>query len=193
MAHGALKKKLDRMESHGWFTLPGHPGDRTLEQQLTGLEQLILEVKGKTVLDVGCAEGLVGITCAKAGALSTHGIEIVHKHVVFAVGYKGDLPCTFEKADANEYVPRQQYDIVLMLAVLHKLKNPTEACIRFAKAAKNLCIIRMGADKAEIIVDARSLYVPHFIGVTMREQGFVMERMERGPYNECTWYYRRRK
>lgn len=191
MADGALKKKLERIKNHGWFSLPNHPGDRTLEQQITGLRLLFNEVKGKTVLDVGCAEGLIGVECAKAGAARVHGIEIVQKHVVFARDYAREWPCIFEEADANHYDPQEQYDIVLMLAVLHKLRDPTAACIRMARACTDLCVIRMGPDKKEVIVDARSGGTPHYIGDAMRQQGFLVENMKSGPFGECTWYYRR--
>lgn len=191
MANNALKKKLERIRNHGWFNLPDHPGDRTIEQQMIGLRPLLSEVKGKAVLDVGCAEGLVGMECAKAGAARVHGIEIVQKHVYFARDYCRELPCTFEEADANHYDPQEKYDVVLMLAVLHKLKDPTASCIRLARACTNLCVVRMGPDKKEVIIDARSDNTPHYIGDTMRQLRFVVETMQSGPFGECTWYYRK--
>ena len=55
-----------QMTKQGWFSTKGRLGDRTLKQQLMGLDPLFAECKGKTVLDVGCAEGLISIELDKA-------------------------------------------------------------------------------------------------------------------------------
>ena len=109
----------------GWFSTPGRPGDRTLDQQLNGLDRLFMEARGKTVLDVGCAEGLISIELAKAGAIAVHGVEIVPEHVKVANKLRGDLPVTFEVGDANVWQPRRSYDIVIALALLQKVSPPS--------------------------------------------------------------------
>jgi 2-polyprenyl-3-methyl-5-hydroxy-6-metoxy-1,4-benzoquinol methylase len=191
MASGALRRKLERIATHGWFYTPGRAGDRTLRQQLSGLDPLMAEIQGREVLDVGCAEGLISMECAKRGAASVLGIEIVAGHVAVADTLKGDLPVAFEVQDANVYEPVQRYDVVLMLALLHKLRDPSAACARFAAAARALCVIRLGPNGEQSIVDARSQYVRQDIGGVMRGAGFTVERCEAGPFDEATWYYRR--
>jgi 2-polyprenyl-3-methyl-5-hydroxy-6-metoxy-1,4-benzoquinol methylase len=191
MANNALQRKLERMRTHGWFHTDARPGDRTLDQQLRGLGPMLEEVRGKTVLDVGCAEGLISIEAARHGATSVHGIEIVPGHIEMANQLKGDAPATFEVSDANFYQPTRRYDVVLLLAVLHKLKNPSASCVRLADAAADLCVVRLGPIDFEIISDARSNYVRQDIGGVMRGLGFQLERRELGPFDERTWYYRR--
>lgn len=192
MANGALERKLERMRTHGWFHTPNRPGDRTLEQQMTGLGPMFDEVPGKTVLDVGCAEGLISIECARRGAVSTHGVEFVAGHIEIARGLASELPgCTFEVANANGYQPRRAYDVVLLLAILHKLVDPDASCRRLASAARDLCVIRLGPDRKDVIIDARSNNVPQYIGRVMVEIGFRLEHSEAGPLGEWTWYYRR--
>jgi len=186
------RMKESRKLTHGWFVLPDRPGDRTLEQQLEGLSPLLAEVDGKSVLDVGCAEGLISHECARRGAILVHGIEFVGSAVAKARELTGDLPCDFFHDDANIYEPKLRYDIVLLLAVLHKLVNPTEACIRLASAAKELCVVRMGLTGKETIIDGRSGSNAHYIGRTMRQRGFEMVQMTQGPLSEETWYYRRK-
>lgn len=193
MAGGAREKKEARKLVHGWFVTPDRPGDRTLEQQMTGLGPLLAEVEGKTLLDVGCAEGLISIECARAGAASTFGFDYFEWHLPISESLAQGLPCKFARLDANEWNPPEQYDIVLLLAVLHKLKDPTAACEKFAGAARDLCVIRLSPDGTEIIKDGRSRNVPHDIGRTMRYLGFAAERSELGPLGEVTWYYRRQK
>ena len=53
----------------GWFSTLGLV-NRTPDQQLNGLIGCSWRVWGKTVLDVGCAEGLISIELAKAGAIA---------------------------------------------------------------------------------------------------------------------------
>ena len=180
----AEQKKL------GWFTTPGRLGDRTLESQLIGLDRLLTECAGQTVLDVGCAEGLIGMELARRGAQLVHGVEVVAGHIDVARELRGDLPCSFEVDNANTYEPRGQFDIVLMLAVLHKLKDPTAACKRFAAAARKTVVIRL-PPYGLVIVDARSNEVPHDIGLAMADAGFTLDEVVAGPREEWLGYFRR--
>jgi len=192
MADAESLAKQARKASHGWFTTPRRPGDRTFEQQIIGLEPLFAEVSGKTVLDVGCAEGLISIECARRGARFTRGAEIVAGHVAIANTLHENRPCKFIRADANEWVPDREYDIVLLLAILHKLTNPTDACARFAGAARELCVIRYPiSSEGEVIVDARSSSEPHNIGELMEAMDFRVEQITVGPFDEQTYFYRR--
>ena len=177
----------------GWFHTPGRPGDRTLDQQLDGLDTLFMRCGGKTVLDVGCAEGLISIELAKAGAVAVHGIEIVPGHVEVANKLRGDLPITFEVADANVWSPPRSYDIVIMLALLQKLRNPTAAAARFAAAARKMVVLRLPPAHAPTIIDDRSNNEPHHIGTVMRNGGFYLEHAGyEGAFGEWVGYYHRR-
>lgn len=176
----------------GWFIVEGRDGDRTLEMQLLGLDPLFDEAKGATILDVGCAEGLISIELAKAGA-QTHGIEIIERYIETAKRLRGNLSCSFEHADANYYRPDDEYDIVLLLAILHKLKDPSAACAKFALAAKNLVVMRLPPEHAPTVVDKRSDYVPHDMKAVMTWYGFELERVTRGSFAEWTGYFRKRK
>lgn len=193
VANNARARKAERMRTRGWFDLPERPGDRTLAQQLRGLEPMLNEAKGKRVLDVGCAEGLISLEVAYRGARSVHGYEIVPGHVAIAnrLAKERGLPCVFIQADMNRHAITERYDVVLLLAVLHKFSEPAARAIELASLSDDLCVIRMSPDGTEIINDARSLNVPQDIGSVMRSLGFVVERRELGPFDEVTWYYRR--
>ena len=169
----------------GWFNTPGRPGDRTLDDQLKGLDWLFANCAGKTVLDIGCAEGLISIELAKRGAVAVHGVEIVPEHVAVANKLRGDLPVTFEVGDANTWRPRRVYDIVIALALLHKLKNPTAAAAAFAEAAREAVVLRLPPEHAPTIIDPRSKNEPHHIGDTMRQAGFkLIFAAKKGHFNE---------
>jgi SAM-dependent methyltransferase len=175
----------------GWFDTLGRPGDRTLKQQLLGLEQLIERVPNKSVLDVGCAEGLISMHLFDEGASAVHGLEVVSEHVIVANKLRGDRACTFEVADANDYVPKRDYDIVLLLAVLHKLRNPSQVAKRFAERAREMVVVRLPPASAPTVIDARSGGVPHHIGDVIRDCGFMLKGTAKGAFDEWVGYWER--
>jgi len=178
----------------GWFHTNGRPGDRTLKQQMTGLDQLFAECKGKTVLDVGCAEGLISIELAKAGATAVHGIEVVAQHVDVGNKLRGDLPVTFEVQDANTWTPKRDYDIVIALALLQKLKDPSAACARLAACCLDLMVLRLPPDTAPTIIDDRSGRVPHHVHRVMELSGFdLISHGKIGPFGEWVGTWRRHR
>jgi 2-polyprenyl-3-methyl-5-hydroxy-6-metoxy-1,4-benzoquinol methylase len=175
----------------GWFDIDGRPGDRTVQQQIRGLDSLWPELPGKTVLDVGCAEGLISFEAARAGAVAVHGVEIVRAHIAVAQRLRGTLPCTFTVANADDYKPVEQYDVVLLLAVLHKLQNPYTAACKFAAACKDLAVIRLPPQKDSIIRDWRTKFQPFDIGEAMTVSGFSLHMVTEGPNDEWTGFFRR--
>lgn len=172
----------------GWFSTPGRPGDRTLQDQLKGLDRLLDNCHGKSILDIGCAEGLISLELAKLGA-TVHGVEIVADHVKTAKSMQADLPVCFEVGDANTWAPKRQYDIVIMLALLHKLKNPTAAAARFVDAAREMVVLRMPPKYAPVIIDPRSNNNPHDIGVVLAKRDFGLVQVARGHFDEWVGYY----
>ena len=185
--------KTSNKELKGWFKLgEGRKADRTLKQQLRGLGELQERIAGKSVLDIGCAEGLISIQLIDRGAIAAHGIEMRPDYVDDANRLRGDRACTFEVANANEWLPRRQYDVVIMLAVLHKLKNPAEACLRYAQAANELVVLRLPPKHAPLILDERSGMQPFDIGEVMTAAGFRLGTHGRiGPHEEWMGYYER--
>lgn len=182
----------ETLKKKGWFIAGGRSGDRTLDQQMIGLDRLFEQAPGKTILDAGCAEGLISIELARRGALGCHGLEIVPGHVEVARSLAGGLPCTFEVADLNEHDIGQtgQADIVLMLAILHKLRDPSKVCSALAHKAKELCVIRLPAD-GPVIKDKRSGFVAHDIDAVMLSSGFELSDVDLGHLDEWVGYYRR--
>jgi protein-L-isoaspartate O-methyltransferase len=177
----------------GWFVTDGRPGDRTLGQQLVGLDMLFSACKGRTVLDVGCAEGLISIELAKRGALAVHGVEIVKEHVEVGNKLRGGLPVTLEVGDANTWKPRRAYDYVVMLALLQKVRDPSAVCARMVEAARIGVVLRLPPENAPTIIDARSGMKPHYIGEVMRDCGFKMADALSGTFGEHISYWHRTK
>ncbi|MCC6489156.1 MAG: class I SAM-dependent methyltransferase [Candidatus Hydrogenedentes bacterium] len=183
--------------SKGWFSTPGRGGDRTLEQQMVGLESAVVAAKGGVVLDVGCAEGLIAMEFLRAGAREAVGVERVAAHLDVARTLRDQerLPLALFHADANVWDPTDctpygGFDVVLLLAILHKLKDPSAAAHRFGAVTKSLCVVRLPAS-GEVIRDERSGYVPHDIGVAMRDAGLSLVDVVHGTYDEWIGYYAR--
>lgn len=169
---------------HGWLAIPGvQTGDRELDEQTVALLPAIAEAKGKTVLDLGCAEGLIGREFARAGASKVTGIDSVPGHLAVASLQCRKLPMDFILADLNN--PSQfvfQVDIVLCLGLAHKLTDPAVA-IRFAAdCSRDLVLIRSGrgADENGFIKSKFGEGRCDSHGI-MRQRGFDLERVVVGP------------
>lgn len=115
-----------------WFIIGNNGGQVPLKRQLLGLSTI--EVERRTVLDLGCAEGLTSIHMAERGATLVHGVELRERAVEVGnslVGfngmsdrvrfYHGDLRYP-QKALAQPGM-LEQYDVVFAMASIQKLKS----------------------------------------------------------------------
>ena len=176
-----------------WFTVGNDIGDRTLESQTLGLAPLFEVIPGKTFLDAGCAEGLISIELCKAGALAGHGVEIVPGHVKLANKLRKEAPVTFEEGNLNSWRPKRAYDVVLALAILHKLNRPDEVCAALAEAAREWFVFRLpSANSPWVIRDQRTAFKPFDIGSALDRAGFEFQQMTLGPFEEPTGFWKRR-
>lgn len=150
-----------------------------LAQQLIGLEPLWENLRGKTLLDVGCAEGLISLECMKHGA-KVEGLEIRSSAVkeAQAIG----VNCL--EADVQHYQLERHYDIVLMLGILHKLADPITAFKRYLKYCNDLAVVRLPWNCWLDLVDSRSGGVPHNMHIAAMESGFYLDDQTEGPHNQ---------
>ncbi len=159
-------------------------GHRTIEQQMTGLDQLWPRVVGKSVLDVGCAEGHIAIECERRGAVDVIGIEHRREAVIRANKLARNHAVTFIEADANFCTPPRRFDVILMLAVLHKLREPEIALGRIIDhgAADNCTVVlRQRRSDWPVLKDARSGYRPQDLRFAMYDRGFTLVHEDDGP------------
>lgn len=176
----------------GWFVIPGlQDGDRTIEQQLLGLDALIAEAPGKAMVFLGCAEGLIERTMAERGARRVHGVDSNPQFV--RVGREMLKACggTIEQHDLNlPWQPPFAPDIVCALAVLHKLRAPLELVDRIKDWQPRLVVVRLPARTPGYVLDARSGNVKFDVVARLRPQ-YDLERVARGWEDEWTGYFRR--
>jgi 2-polyprenyl-3-methyl-5-hydroxy-6-metoxy-1,4-benzoquinol methylase len=189
----------------GWIAVPGirEVADRTLDEQMRGLREAFPEAKGKTVLDLGCAEGLIGREFALAGASRVVGIESLEEHLTVARIACADAPqMEFVQAYLQDWIaahdPPEQFDVVLALGIIHKIGDPGWA-LRFAcRSCRELLLFRAPAHAWNGWVTAKhqtmgkhraKCHVPS----VMEEEGFYFSLKIDGARGEAAEYWRRRK
>lgn len=142
---------------HGWFEIAGEQeGDRTLGEQMLGLEPALKACAGKTVLDLGCAEGCIGRAFLDRGARAVIGIDSNPHFLATARRMNvGITSMRFILQDLNVLGDsfRAVYgaDIVLALAILHKLPDPGSKLEQLAAMTRERLVIRLAAGSTGVI------------------------------------------
>lgn len=175
-------------------------GDRTVAEQMLGLDRALAEARGRTVLDLGCAEGCISAAFARAGAWVV-GIELLHEHLAVARSVCRGLTVSFVHAHLGDWIARhpesEQFDIVLALGIIHKLDDPNVPMLWAARSARDLLCFRAPAKVAK---EGDDYFVKSKFGTAtcnvqrlMREQGFVDEGIVKGARGEAVQYFRRKR
>lgn len=181
----------------GWFAIPGvQDGDRTLAEQLKGLDPLLVEVSGKTVLDLGCAEGLIAQACVARGAAFVNGLDNNPAFIERARALS--LPedkARFDLIDMNTVNPVYTLpaaDLVLGLAIFHKLADPAYALRQWSTRARDLLVIRLPHHGANGVIASKHRPDQRAdINAVMPGCGFFLDGTLPGPRGEPVQYWRR--
>ena len=131
-SHDALEERM----TNAYHSIPelGYQGNRSIESRLDGISVLEGHCDRATVLDLGCAEGVVARALVGYGARLVHGFDVAEERLetagrlfatlpgqesltyVFLIGDFSDM-ARFRNEFAAEL--RKAYDIVLLLGVMH--------------------------------------------------------------------------
>lgn len=186
-----------RFDRHGWLKIPGvQPnGDRSIEEQMLGLNLALFEAKGKTVFDIGCAEGAIALAFLDAGASAVRAVDIhaPHLQVARALG-KGRERIVFQQADLRELAESAKpprYDIVLALGVIHKLWEPWLGGAFVLRSCKGLLCLRPPGGVVDGVIHSKGRPRNQFNFHEMAKQhGFILERVEPSARDEIVEYWR---
>lgn len=181
--------------SRRWFDLAGL-GDnyeRRLADQLKGLETLRAICEGRTILDLGCAEGLIALECLRYGATFATGYELMQERVDAANKFATDRRAAAVFFCRNvEATPLPEVDISLALAIAHKLRNPRGFLQRVAAATRLYIVLRLPDKSNRVILDARSGGQPFDTVEILADYGFHNFLESRGHNNEWVGYFVRK-
>lgn len=165
-----------------WFATERGPGKVTLAQQLIGLERLPQVIGGRTILDVGCAEGDIGAWCLAAGALSVDGVESRTEAVENALR----LGVGAVVADVATFEPQRDYDVILLLGILNKLPAPGVVLARLLARCRERAVLRLPAGQWPRLECSRCT-----ADLRPATAGFEVEAFESGPKGQLVVYLRR--
>lgn len=179
---------------------PWFGGARSVAEQMMGLEAALAEARGKSVLDLGCAEGAISFAFARGKAGRVRAMDYNASMIAQAQAEQEEIGVhnlSFEVADFSDWIadPRAlwgQFDIVLALAVLHKLSSPAAGAAFCADVCASLLVIRFPKGSSGRI---RAKQHPHDtadVPKILTSKGFVRERKEVGPRGEWVQYWRRK-
>lgn len=114
---------------------------------MMGLDPALAVAKGASVIDLGCAEGSISRAFAAAGASEVLGVELLQDHInVARTVCKAHSQVSFVVSELGEYIRQRpepkRFDIVLMLSVAHKLKDPGLIVTFAGKSTRKLLAFR---------------------------------------------------
>lgn len=172
-------------------------GDRTPEEQLMAIWPAIKIAEGKTVADLGAAEGIIALEFAKAGATRVLAIDADVGHLAVAQKLCKKFPAVkikhfdLNRADGGDPL---EYDFVLCLGIIHKLIYPGKGLLFAARSAKELLLLRSGRGSVNGIIRSKHHgYNMCDSALLLRGEGFELEKVVDGPAHraEPTEYWRR--
>lgn len=189
------------MRKAGWFAIPGkQDGARTLKQQLKGLAPALAAAAGKTVCDLGCAEGLIALEFAKAGARSVYACDYNAGMIETARAlqpFASRASVRFEVKTLEQLIAEEiesdvdwRYDIVLALAILHKLRDPVRALAFLARVCGELAVIRLPKGSTGAF-ETKWYGTRCDVNRELTAHGLALDQQLPGPDGEWVQYWRR--
>jgi len=89
--------------------------------------QLLGDVQGQKVLDLGCGDGMFALELFEAGCSNYYGIDASEKMVQIANKVLKDRPANIDHSTIESWdCPEQQYDIVISRLALHYIQQIEE-------------------------------------------------------------------
>ena len=125
------------------FTSDNNSYSNTIEWPC--IQKMLPDIKGKSVIDLGCGSGRYTFLLEDAGPRKLTGVDISDEMLRIAreKAEKRGSSAKFVKGDLNDFVPDDQYDVVFSSTMSHYIVDlfPLFANIYDMLSYKGICII----------------------------------------------------
>ena len=102
------------------------------------LRAMLPDLRGKSILDLGCGFGYFAAWAAQQGAAEIHAIDLSENMLAVARDTCAGLPVTFERADLETaQFDTARYDLVFSSLAVHYLEDFAGFCARVRRALKD--------------------------------------------------------
>ncbi len=131
-----------RIDLGNGVVTPGICSHGQTDEELSERWGIPQDLTGKTVLDIGCWDGLFSLACVRRGAEYVSGVDVIPRPTFELVAEEDPLGprLVFSKRDAQEPLKCQR-DIVLCFGVLYHVERPMEVIRNAVAAAHELVVI----------------------------------------------------
>jgi SAM-dependent methyltransferase len=106
-------------------------------------DKILNDCSNYSILDLGCMNGFFLFEAIKRGAIE--GVGIDHDLIELFIGKEindiFEFPIDFIHNDLEVFCPDKKYDIVLMLNILHVIKDPRALIQRFLQVASKVLVV----------------------------------------------------
>lgn len=123
----ALDPWFQNLELHGRQTAPEHPLGDYPGVKWRRLAPLLPDLRGKSVLDIGCNAGFYALECLRLGAARVVGLEVDPRYRAQARLAQAATGLAFPLLDLSVYEVAElgeRFDVVFFLGVLYHLRHP---------------------------------------------------------------------
>lgn len=132
-----------RIDLGNGILTPGNCDHGQTEEEISARWGLPADLSGKSVLDVGCWDGLFSLACLRRGASSVAAVDLADRRATFDLVMEASgfgAKTTFSRRDAQECLDYHA-DVVLCFGVLYHVERPLEVIRNCVAAAEDLVII----------------------------------------------------
>ncbi len=113
----------------------------------TYLKPLMPDLRGKSVLEIGCANGFFSFRFAEMGASAVTGVEAIgrqHESSVWAASLRGERNVRFVHGDALLDLTLPQHDVVFLSEVFNHFLSPAFGLLRLLQLARETLVLDTG-------------------------------------------------
>ena len=105
------------------------------------------DIRGKTVLDVGCSIGYFCIEALNRGARRAVGWDLDAESIRHAriIADMLDLPAEYNQRNVEEVIPQEVFDVVICLNVLHHVVDPIAVLDKLVKLTRKTLVLELAS------------------------------------------------